>query len=241
LRRPRRTRTRAIRCGGPLLVLDRCKSCLQSRQRGVASTYVVFDMPTICFRPVTCGACVCRSSRANPLRREPHRPHPPAPRSTPYARAWATSPPGVTYGSRRCDPCRHQRQSNTHGPVIPAGSISTAYRKPHTCWQHHASLTGGVTYTLCLFALAAVFVSRALRIRARRRRERARARAQLRRTEALPTRDRAGDGRPPRRRPCRGRSEPASVNLHLVSLLPLAVISIGWLSLRIAGLRAASA
>jgi hypothetical protein len=34
-------------------------------------------------------------------------------------------------------------------------------------------------------------------------------------------------------------SEPASVNLHLVSELPLPVISIGWLSLRIAGPRAA--
>jgi hypothetical protein len=34
-------------------------------------------------------------------------------------------------------------------------------------------------------------------------------------------------------------SEPASVNLYLASLLPLAVISIGWLSLRIAGPRAA--
>jgi hypothetical protein len=94
-----------------------------------------------------------------------------------------------------------------------------------------------VTYSLCLLALAAVFVNRVLRIRARRRREDARARAQLRRTDALPTR--AGDGRPPRRRPCRGRSEPASVNLYPVSPLPLAVISIGWLSLRIAGPRAA--
>jgi hypothetical protein len=35
--------------------------------------------------------------------------------------------------------------------------------------------------------------------------------------------------------------EPASVNPCLVSLLPLAVISIGWLSLRIAGHRAARA
>jgi len=24
--------------------------------------------------------------------------------------------------------------------------ISSAYRKPHTCWQHHAALNGGVTY-----------------------------------------------------------------------------------------------
>jgi hypothetical protein len=35
------------------------------------------------------------------------------------------------------------------------------------------------------------------------------------------------------------RSEPASVTRYLVSLLPLAVISIGWLSPRIAGPRAA--
>ena len=25
--------------------------------------------------------------------------------------------------------------------------MSSAYRKPHTCWQHHAALTGGVTYS----------------------------------------------------------------------------------------------
>jgi zinc D-Ala-D-Ala carboxypeptidase len=24
--------------------------------------------------------------------------------------------------------------------------MSSAYRKPHTCWQHHAALTGGMTY-----------------------------------------------------------------------------------------------
>jgi hypothetical protein len=34
-------------------------------------------------------------------------------------------------------------------------------------------------------------------------------------------------------------SEPASVNPYLLSLLPLTVISIGWLSLRFAGPRAA--
>jgi hypothetical protein len=33
--------------------------------------------------------------------------------------------------------------------------------------------------------------------------------------------------------------EPASVNRYLVSLLPFAVISIGWLALRFAGPRAA--
>jgi hypothetical protein len=58
--------------------------------------------------------------------------------------------------------------------------ISSAYRKPETCRQHQAALTGGVPY-----------------------------------------------------------SGPASVNLYLVSLLPLAAISIGWRSLRIAGPHAA--
>jgi D-specific alpha-keto acid dehydrogenase len=32
-------------------------------------------------------------------------------------------------------------------PLLPAGNISPAYRKPHTCWQHHAALTGGMTYS----------------------------------------------------------------------------------------------
>jgi hypothetical protein len=84
-----------------------------------------------------------------------------------------------------------------------------------------------------------VFVIRVLRTRARRRRERAREQAELRRTEALPRTDWAGDGRPSHRRPCRGSSESASVNFDLVSLRPGTVISIGWLSLRIAGVRAA--
>ena len=30
--------------------------------------------------------------------------------------------------------------------MLPAGNILSAYRKPHTCWQHHAALTGGMTY-----------------------------------------------------------------------------------------------
>src|SRR6266702_3696836 len=30
--------------------------------------------------------------------------------------------------------------------MLPTGNISSAYRKPHTCWQHHAALTGGMTY-----------------------------------------------------------------------------------------------
>src|SRR5260221_7332045 len=78
------TRTPATGCGGPLFVLVRCRSCLQSRQRGVASTYVVFDMPTICYRQVASGACVCWSSRASPLLIEPHRPR--SPRSAPQPR-----------------------------------------------------------------------------------------------------------------------------------------------------------
>src|SRR5258708_9756936 len=32
-------------------------------------------------------------------------------------------------------------------PMLPAGNISSAYRKPHTCWQHHAAVTGGMTYS----------------------------------------------------------------------------------------------
>jgi len=64
------------------------------------------------------------------------------------------------------------------GPNV--AGISSAYRKPHTCWQHHASLTGGVSH-----------------------------------------------------------SEPASVAVYLLSRLPLAAISIDWLSLRFAGPRAA--
>ena len=31
--------------------------------------------------------------------------------------------------------------------MLQAGRISSAYRKPHTCWQHHAALTGGMTYS----------------------------------------------------------------------------------------------
>lgn len=31
--------------------------------------------------------------------------------------------------------------------MLPAGSISSAYRKPHTCWQHHAVLNGSVTFS----------------------------------------------------------------------------------------------
>ncbi len=39
-----------------------------------------------------------------------------------------------------------------HGPartpsMLPVGNISSAYRKPHTCRQHHAALTGGMTYS----------------------------------------------------------------------------------------------
>src|SRR5262249_57596069 len=34
---------------------------------------------------------------------------------------------------------------HTHAPMLRARRISPAYRKPHTCWQHHAALTGSVT------------------------------------------------------------------------------------------------
>jgi hypothetical protein len=70
----------ATGCGGPLLVPVRCRSCLQSRQRGVAGTYAVSDMPAICCRPVAAGGCACWSSRASPLLRAAP-PRPPAPRS----------------------------------------------------------------------------------------------------------------------------------------------------------------
>ena len=40
------TRILRIRVRGPLFVLDCCGSRPQSRQRGVASTFLVFDMPT---------------------------------------------------------------------------------------------------------------------------------------------------------------------------------------------------
>ena len=31
--------------------------------------------------------------------------------------------------------------------MLRAGTISSAYRKPHTCWQHRAGLTRGVTHS----------------------------------------------------------------------------------------------
>jgi D-alanyl-D-alanine carboxypeptidase len=31
--------------------------------------------------------------------------------------------------------------------MLTSWRISLAYRKPHTCWQHHAALNGGVTYS----------------------------------------------------------------------------------------------
>src|SRR5688572_18845340 len=30
--------------------------------------------------------------------------------------------------------------------MLTSWRISSAYRKPHTCWQHHAALTGGMSY-----------------------------------------------------------------------------------------------
>lgn len=55
-----------------------------------------------------------------------------------------------------------------------------------------------MTYTLCLLALAAVFVIRTLRLAARRRREHTRERAERMGTEALPARDSADDAQPSR-------------------------------------------
>ena len=36
---------------------------------------------------------------------------------------------------------------HTHAPILTSRRISSAYRKPHTCWQHHAALNGGVAYS----------------------------------------------------------------------------------------------
>jgi hypothetical protein len=30
--------------------------------------------------------------------------------------------------------------------MLPAVNISSVYRNPDTCWQHHAGLTGGMTH-----------------------------------------------------------------------------------------------
>jgi D-specific alpha-keto acid dehydrogenase len=39
------------------------------------------------------------------------------------------------------------RRANTRKLLmLPPPNISPAYRKPHTCWQHHAALTRGMTY-----------------------------------------------------------------------------------------------
>src|SRR3989442_14551392 len=49
---------------------------------------------------------------------------------------------------RSVRPLARPRRINTRMlSILPAGNISSAYRKPHTCWQHHAALTGGVTYS----------------------------------------------------------------------------------------------
>lgn len=40
------------------------------------------------------------------------------------------------------------QRPGTHSDMVPhvaAENVSSAYPKPHTCWQHHAALTGGVT------------------------------------------------------------------------------------------------
>jgi len=52
-----------IGCGGPLFVLVPCTSCVQSRQRGVAGTYAVFDRPAICHRAGGSSASKARQSR----------------------------------------------------------------------------------------------------------------------------------------------------------------------------------
>jgi hypothetical protein len=64
--------------GGPLIVLVRCRSHLQSSQRDVASTYAVFDIRTICYRPViwsdvhrtasTCRIPAADATAVQPLR-----------------------------------------------------------------------------------------------------------------------------------------------------------------------------
>jgi hypothetical protein len=78
---------------------------------------------------------------------------------------------------------RDERAARCRGAAhSPARSIATLRDVVNAAWQHHAALSGGMSY-----------------------------------------------------------SPPASVNLYLVSLLPFAVISIGWRSLRIAGPRAARA
>jgi zinc D-Ala-D-Ala carboxypeptidase len=54
---------------------------------------------------------------------------------SPDARAWPASCSAVRRGGWSCS------------ALLPAGSISSVYRKPHTRGQHHAVLTGGVTYS----------------------------------------------------------------------------------------------
>lgn len=49
-------------------MLVRYRSCLQLRKRGVASTYVIFDIPTIYYRPVTCVLEAERHVAVAPLR-----------------------------------------------------------------------------------------------------------------------------------------------------------------------------
>src|ERR1700716_2341568 len=42
---------------------------------------------------------------------------------------------------------RPRRSTHACSRMLPAGNISSAYRKPHTCWQHHAALNGGMAYS----------------------------------------------------------------------------------------------
>ena len=44
-------------------------------------------------------------------------------------------------------PCRARPRRSAHAcSDATSRRISPAYRKPHTCWQHHAALNGGMTY-----------------------------------------------------------------------------------------------
>jgi D-specific alpha-keto acid dehydrogenase len=42
---------------------------------------------------------------------------------------------------------RPRRPAHARSRTLPAGNMSSAYRKPHTCRQHHAALTGGMPYS----------------------------------------------------------------------------------------------
>jgi taurine dioxygenase len=52
--------------------------------------------------------------------------------------------------------------------MVTSGHISLAYRKPHTCWQHHAALTGEVTHSVEVEALEGSLGARVHGVDARR-------------------------------------------------------------------------